>query len=82
MAPHPEPDAPAPEPAWRRQVNNILETQISRYPFLVQMRAVWRQLQDERESWPILLPILALFFFFVYRRERKIVEAIIRDVAD
>jgi hypothetical protein len=81
MAPEP---APAPDSAstWRRQVNNILETQIARYPFLVQMRAVWRQLQDERESWPILLPALAIFFFLVYRRERKIVAAIIRDVAD
>ncbi|NTU84828.1 MAG: hypothetical protein HGA45_36600, partial [Chloroflexales bacterium] len=71
-----------PEPAWRRQLNNVLETQITRYPFLVQVRAVWRQLQDERESWPILLPVLAAVFFLVYRRERKLVEAIIRDVAD
>ncbi len=70
------------ESAWQRQVNNIFETQISRYPFLVQTRAVWRQLQDEKESWSVLLPLIALIFFVVYRRERKIVEAIIRDVAD
>jgi hypothetical protein len=80
MAQFPEPGAP--DSAWKRQVNNIFETQISRYPFLVQMRAVWRQLQDEKESWPVLLPLIVLIFYFVYRRERKIVELIIKDVAD
>lgn len=76
-----EPDADN-ESVWRRQIANIFETQISRYPFLVQMRAVWRQIQDERESWPILIPMLVVLFYIVYRRERKLVEATIRDVAD
>lgn len=64
----------APEPAWRRQVNNILETQIARYPFLVQARAVWRQLQDEREAWPVLIPFLLLLFAGFYRAERARVK--------
>lgn len=80
MADQPEPEAGASR--WRRQVDNIFETQIARFPFLVQMRAVWRQLQDERESWPILLPVVALIFLFVYRRERKLVEAVIRAARD
>lgn len=79
-----EPNGPTSEPdsTWRRQLNNVIETQIARYPFLVQLRAVWRQLLDEREHWSVLLPILAIVFVVVYRRERKIVAAIIRDVAD
>lgn len=80
MSQQPEPRAP--DSLWRRQINNIFETQLARYPFLVQMRAVWNQLQDEKESWSILLPIVAVVFLVVYRRERKIVEAVIRDVAD
>lgn len=67
--PQAAPAAP-PEPAWRRQVNNILETQIARYPFLVQLRAVWRQLQDERASWPVLIPFLLVLFAGFYRAER------------
>jgi hypothetical protein len=83
MAPNTEPDPqPHAESAWRRQVDNILETQIARYPFLVQMRAVWRQLQDEREHWSWLLPVLAVVFLVVYRRERKFVAAVVRDLRD
>ena len=67
--PEPEPQ-PESQPAWRRQAENILETQLARYPFLLQMRALWRQLQDERESWPVLLPVLALLFIGFYRAER------------
>jgi hypothetical protein len=68
------------EAAWRRQVNNIFETQIARFPFLVQLRAVWRQLEDEREHWSWLLPVLAVVFLVAYRRERKFVAAVIREV--
>lgn len=84
MALRPDSDdqARGPESTLRRQINNILETQIARYPFLVQGRAVWRQLEDERESWPVLLPIVAVVFFLVYRRERKIVQAVVRELAD
>jgi hypothetical protein len=64
-------DPPAPESRWRRQVRNIVETQIARYPLLVQLRAIWRQLQDERASWPYLLPVLAVVFIGTYRAERK-----------
>lgn len=84
MAPRSERDEPArdAESAWRRQVNNIIETQIARRPFLVQMRAVWRQLQDERGSWPVLLPIVAVLFYLTYRRERRLVEAAVREVRE
>jgi hypothetical protein len=65
---------PAPEPSaplWRRQAANIIETQIARYPLLVQLRAIWHQLQDEREIWPLLLPLLAVVFVDAYRAERR-----------
>ena len=80
--PDPAPPEPGSDSTWRRQITNIFETQIARYPFLVQLRAVWRQLQDERESWPILLPVLLVVFAVVYRRERKKVAALVRRVGD
>lgn len=68
----PEAAAPASTSLWRRQLNNILETQISRFPFLVQMRAVYRQLQDEdRAAWPYIIGLLLLVFIGTYRGERK-----------
>ncbi|NJN16448.1 MAG: hypothetical protein HC822_09350 [Oscillochloris sp.] len=73
---------PEPESTFRRQMNNIVETQLTRFPFLVQMRALWRQLQDERESWPILLPVLLILFIGFYRSERAKVRALIRDIQD
>jgi hypothetical protein len=81
---HAEPNGPASETdsTWRRRAHNLIEAQIARYPFLVQMRSVWRLLQDERENWSLLLPVLALFFIIVYRRERKSVRALIKDLAD
>lgn len=75
------PDDRGSQSTWRRQAGNIVETQIARHPFLVQMRAVWRQLQDERESWPILLPVVAVVFFLVYRRERKFVKRVVSELA-
>jgi hypothetical protein len=64
------------QPAWRRQISNALETQIASRPLLVQLRAVLRQLQDERDSWPILLPVLLVVFVVVYRRERARIAAL------
>jgi hypothetical protein len=68
------PAAPEPEPVeearWRRQLKNIIETQLARYPLLVQLRAIWRQLQDERESWPMLIPVLLIIAIGTYRAER------------
>ncbi|MBX0329857.1 hypothetical protein K2Z83_19520 [Oscillochloris sp. ZM17-4] len=67
-----EPDEPDPQdPIWKRQAANIVETQLARYPLLVQLRAVWRQLQDEREIWPYLIPLLAVVFIGTYRAERR-----------
>ncbi|MBP1467561.1 hypothetical protein EYB53_017745 [Candidatus Chloroploca sp. M-50] len=67
---------------WQREINNILEVQIARYPFLVQMRALMRQLQDERANWPVLLPLLFVFFVLVYRNERKKVKRLLRHLAE
>jgi hypothetical protein len=65
---------------WRRQVDAILETQITRFPFLVQSRAVLRQLEHERESWPILIPFVLVVFALVYRSERRKVFAVQRSL--
>jgi len=67
---------------WRRQVDAILETQITRFPFLVQSRAVLRQLEHERESWPILIPFVLVVFALVYRSERRKVFAVQRNLED
>lgn len=82
MARQPDPGNTGHEALWRRQLNAIVETQLARHPFLVQMRAVFRQLRYERESWPILLPVLMALFVIVYWRERRKVLAIARDLAD
>ncbi len=65
---------------FRSQVESVFETQIARYPFLVQMRAVLRQLEHERENWPILIPFLLVVFLFTYRRARKRVLEIEREL--
>lgn len=58
-------------PRWKQQAINVIETQIARYPLIVQLRAVWRQLQDERESWNYLIPLLLVVFIGTYRAERR-----------
>lgn len=67
---------------FRRQIDTIIETQIARFPFLVQMRAVLRGLEHERENYPWLLPFLTLVFLFTYRRARRRVLQIERDLRD
>jgi hypothetical protein len=68
------------QPRWRRQAASILETQIARSPFLLQSRAVLRQLRHERESWPFLIPLLLFVFVTVYRRERQKLRAVEQDL--
>lgn len=83
MAQKPAPDdAQQSQPLWLRQAESILETQIARYPFLVQSRAVMRQLEHERKDWPWLLPLLAVLFFFTYRSARKKVLEVERNLRD
>jgi hypothetical protein len=48
----------------------------------VQGRAVLRQLRHERESWPLLIPLLLFVFFVVYRRERRKLLIVQQDVED
>lgn len=67
---------------WRRQLDSIIETQIARYPFLVQSRAVLRQLGYERENWPLLVPMLLFVFFVVYRMERRKVLRLQEELED
>lgn len=82
MAQPPAGDPPQEPSRWRRQADAIVETQIARYPFLVQSRAVMRQLQHERESWPLLVPFLLVVFYLTYRSARKKVLAVERDLRD
>ncbi|ACL24768.1 hypothetical protein [Chloroflexus aggregans] len=57
-------------PAWQRQVQAIVEIQLARFPVLIQLRATWRLLREERPDWPWLLPVLAIIFARTYRQER------------
>lgn len=82
MAQGPAEDAAQSQPLWRRQIDAIVETQIARHPFLVQSRAVLRQLEHERESWPLLVPFLLVVFFLTYRSQRRKVFAIQRELED
>jgi hypothetical protein len=75
-------EAPREQPRWRSQVESILETQIARSPFLLQGRAVLRQLRHERESWPLLLPLLIFVFVRAYRQERRKVLAAQREIEE
>jgi len=67
---------------WRRQIDTIVETQIARYPYLTQGRAVLRQLEHERENRLVLIPILVLLFIIFYRNERRKLLAVQRDLQD
>ena len=78
MAPDSTPEAALP---WRQRVSQSIEAQLLRYPLWVQYRTLWQQLQAERGHWPFLLPALVLFFFLVYRRERKLVVAQRRELS-
>lgn len=69
-------------PLWRRQIDTIVETQIARYPYLTQGRAVLKQIETERENRLILVPILLVLFAIFYRNERRKVLAIQRDLED
>lgn len=58
-------------PEWQRRLLAILEVQLARFPWLIQLRATWRLLREERRDWPWLLPLLAVVFITTYRRERR-----------
>jgi hypothetical protein len=75
-------DSQQEQPRWRRQAASIIETQIARSPFLLQSRAVLRQLRHERESWPFLIPLLLFVFVTVYRRERRKLRAVEQELED
>ncbi len=73
-------DTPENDSPWQRQVRNLMETQIARYPLLVQLRAIWRQLADERPSWPYLIPLLLIVGIGTYRAERNKIRAAIEEL--
>ncbi|MGQ9480572.1 hypothetical protein [Chloroflexus sp.] len=56
---------------WQRRLLAILEVQLARFPWLIQLRATWWLLREERRDWPWLLPLLAVVFITTYRRERR-----------
>lgn len=58
-------------PEWQRRLLAILEVQLARFPWLLQLRATWRLLCEECRDWPWLLPLLAVVFVTTYRRERS-----------
>ncbi len=58
-------------PSWRQRAQNLIEIQLARFPFIIQLRATWRLLREERADWPWLLPLLAFVFITTYRRERQ-----------
>ena len=64
----PEPPAAAPGPA-------DLLAEILNLPLLAPVRLFWKSLDDMRPWWPILLPLLALFGWSSYWRERSRVLA-------
>lgn len=66
-----QPPMTATTPAWQRQLQAIAEVQLARFPLLIQLRAIWRLLREERPDWPWLLPLLAIVFIRTYRRERE-----------
>jgi hypothetical protein len=76
----PDPLPEEDDSVWRRQVRNIFETQIARYPLLMQLRAIWRQLIDERSSWPYLIPLLLIVAIGTYRAERNKIRALIEEL--
>ena len=55
---------------WQRRLQALLEVQLARFPWIIQLRATWRLLREERRDWPWLLPLLAVIFVSTYRRER------------
>lgn len=64
---------------FNQQLSNALDTLIASNPLLVQLRAIGRQLQDEREHLPLLLPLLVILFIVVYRRERAHIQGLLRS---
>ena len=80
MAKHDKEKNQEQESAFRRQVGNIIETQINRYPTIVQLRAVWRQLQDEDAiAMPIIVALLVVVFVGTYRSERNKVRRLLAE---
>lgn len=66
----PEPPPPPPASASER-LNMMLQDAVNRMPYVPQARIFWRDLQAEREWWPIVLPLLVWVGWRTYRRERR-----------
>ncbi|MCG8346723.1 MAG: hypothetical protein MI924_02945 [Chloroflexales bacterium] len=62
---------PPPPPSPTDRVNDMLQNAIERIPYLHQLRIFWRDLESERDWWPILIPVLAWIGWRTYRNERR-----------
>lgn len=66
-----EPPPPPPPPSPTERMNTILEDAIERIPYLHQLRVFWRDLEAERDWWPVLVPVLIWIGWRTYRNERR-----------
>ncbi len=62
---------PAPAPESRPTLNRLINDAVIRLPYVPQLRIFWRDLQAEREWWPVLLPLLAWIGWRTYQSERQ-----------
>jgi hypothetical protein len=56
--------------SWQRRLQALLDVQLARFPWIIQLRATLRLLREERRDWPWLLPLLVVVFVSTYRGER------------
>jgi hypothetical protein len=72
-----QPQTPAPEPEpepptdTRSRLLALTRLPIERLPYMPQMRLFWRDLNEMRNAWWFLLPLLAWVGWRTYRNERR-----------
>ncbi|MCU0492275.1 MAG: hypothetical protein MUD01_11840 [Chloroflexaceae bacterium] len=65
------PETGSARPSAQDRLRNVLFDAIERLPYVPQLRLFWQDLQNEREWWPILLPVLLWVGWRTYQAERK-----------
>jgi hypothetical protein len=68
--PAPEPEPETNEVTLRDRLIAIVEVNLLRFPFVQPLRILWKDLQSERNNWPLLL-FLAFVGWRTYREERR-----------